>query len=114
MSCPQHLSTRVPQGSVLGPLFFTVYTNDLPQTLQFADISMYADDTALIITGDNMKELEEEAQIELAIVSEWFVANKLTINTTKTKYTAFHSRSKIICNGSVPLHINQCPLELTY
>ena len=75
---------------------------------------MYADDTALIITGDNIKELEEKAQIELAIVPEWFFANKLTINTTKAKYTAFYSRSKIICNGCVSQHINQCPLERTY
>ena len=75
---------------------------------------MYAADTALIITGDNIKELEEKAQIELANVSEWFVANKLTINATKTKYTAFHSHSKMICNGCVSLHISQCPLERTY
>lgn len=75
---------------------------------------MYTDDTALIITGDNIKELEEKAQIELANVSEWFVANKLTINTTKTKYTVFHSHLKIICNSCVSLHMNQCPLKRTY
>lgn len=73
------------QGSVLGPLHFTLYVNDLPQILT-SQLLMYADDVAIIFTGDNEYELQCKLDMELAKISNWFSANKLTINTKETKY----------------------------
>lgn len=61
----QYLNTGVPQGSVLGPLFFSLYINDLPHVLSSSEIIMYADDTALICTADNVLELQRQVNAEL-------------------------------------------------
>ena len=72
----------VPQGSVLGPLLFLLYTNDLSNASNFC-INLFADDTCLSLCNKSLKELNTQCNIEAARVDKWFRANKLTTNAKK-------------------------------
>ena len=76
----------VPQGSTLGPLLFLLYINDLAKASNFA-VSLFADDTCLIISHVNLRSLERICNNELIHIHNWFLANRLTANLTKaSKY----------------------------
>ena len=75
----------MPQGSVLGPLLFTIYINDLPKISKF-ETRLFADDTALIFSDKNVKSLNVKVNSELIKVEHWLNANKLSLNYSKTKY----------------------------
>ena len=75
------------QGSILGPLIFILYVNDIFETLEEKNsVVMYADDTLLISRADNINEVSKKAQKALQSISKWCHANKLSINLAKTKY----------------------------
>ena len=90
-----HSSTRVrvtcgvPQGSVLGPLLFLLYVNDIANSVPRASIKLFADDTNMFITGKTMGELEIKAKTELENINLWLAANKLYLNCDKTCYMIF-------------------------
>ena len=75
----------VPQGSVLGPLLFIIYINDVSNACALANI-LYADDAALMLADNNVKKLKRAVNRELAHLDDWLISNKLTLNLTKTKY----------------------------
>ena len=75
----------VPQGSVLGPLLFIIYINDIPNACALDNI-LYADDAALMLADSNVKKLKRAINRELAQLDDWLISNKLTLNLTKTKY----------------------------
>ena len=72
----------VPQGSVLGPLLFLLYTNDLSYASNFS-INLFADDTCLSMWHKNICILNRQCNIEAARIDEWFKANRLTTNSKK-------------------------------
>ena len=71
-SRPMLVDCGVLQGSILGPLLFTIYVNDLPSVVSQSKINLYADDTALTVTSSNPENLELKLNKPLAEVSEWF------------------------------------------
>jgi hypothetical protein len=81
----------VPQGSVLGPLLFLLYINDLPNATAFFT-SLFADDTGLFFSSCDLDELFKIANSELKKAAVWFGANKLTLNVSKTKYLLFRNK----------------------
>ncbi len=73
----------IPQGSNLGPLFFSICINDLPNCLKHTQASMFADDTNLTYTGSSANEIEHKLNSDSCNVNRWFRANKLTLNNGK-------------------------------
>ena len=87
----QNVTLGVPQGSVLGPLLFLIYVNDLPKATT-CNIKMFADDTSIFINGKDADKLKEQAEICLNDITKWFHANKLIVNNDKTNYVVFSKK----------------------
>ena len=85
----------VPQGSVLGPLLFLLYINDLPMAVPSKIIPiLFADDTSIIITRSNNCELQEAISASLHQLTKWFQENSLSLNVSKTHFLQFHNKNQ--------------------
>ena len=93
-SSPKHIKCGVPQGSILGPLLFLIYINDLPNVCDNTMPFLFADDTNLFISGRNSQKLYEAANIDLNVIAEWLKVNRLSLNVKKTHYMVF-SNTKV-------------------
>ena len=89
------LSCGVPQGTILGPLLFLLYINDLPNCLSNCEPRMHADDTHLTYAGDNVDNIQLHLNQDLENVHNWLRANKLTLNMTKTEFMLIGSRQRL-------------------
>ena len=84
----ENIKCGVPQGFILGPLFFSIYINDLPNISSF-QVRLFVDDACLIYRNKNISQLEQNVNSELVKVNDWLKINKLTVNYLKTKYIMF-------------------------
>ena len=90
------LSYGVPrEGSILGPLLFVLYINDLPQCLVRSNISMYADDTVISTTSSRSDDVMMKIQEDVQRVEQWMKGNQLVLNLTKTKSLLFDTAQKL-------------------
>jgi len=79
----------VPQGSVLGPILFLIYMNDITNSVACSNIKLFADDTNMFVAAKSINELNVNCNIYLHDLNEWFLANKLSPNVSKTCFTLF-------------------------
>ena len=92
----------VPQGSILGPLLFNIFINDLISSGSVFDLVMYADDMTLVSTLEEFRDPRDPENIqrninsELAEVYEWLSLNCLNLNVNKSKFNVFHKHPKVI------------------
>ena len=95
----------IPQGSILGPLLFTIYVNDLPQSVVHGRIKQYTDNTTLYAVSDNHVDLSNSLSMDLAGVTEWVERNGLKLNEAKTQMILLSrkKRSKELENVVVKL-----------
>jgi hypothetical protein len=97
----------VPQGSVLGPLLFLLYINDLPLATAGNAISiLFADDTSLLVIDKSLNTLETKLNASLINVNKWFKSNLLTINFSKTYTMQFAPKNTVPTNASTSLNTN--------
>ena len=112
MSSPKLVKCGVPQGTILGPLLFLLYINDLPNCLYFSQPRMYADDTSLTFASVDLKHIDDCLNYDLNRVYIWLSANKLTLNLTKTEFMLVASRQKLSTFSEIPsFSINDHPVK---
>ena len=109
------IKTGVPQGSILGPLLFLVYMNDIPMCSNIFKFILYADDTSLLNSIRVSMSIECKGNIEfinseISKIFDWLSVNKLSLNVKKTKYMIFRHRNKIIPDF-ITFQINSIPIE---
>jgi hypothetical protein len=95
----------VPQGSVLGPLLFLIYINDLHVAIKYSKTRHFADDTNLLIKNNSLKQLKKHLNFDLRQLCNWLKANKISLNCSKTELIIFRHPNKQI-NYNLKIKIN--------
>jgi len=86
---------EVPQGSILGPLLYLIYIDDIQSSSNILKFVLFADDTIVFLSSPNFLSLVQSINNEPALLSDWFKANKLSPNVAKTKYLLFGSKKLV-------------------
>ena len=95
-----HVTCGVPQRSVLGPLVFLIYINDMSRVSSKLVFYLFADDTSTNFESGNLEQLQKVLNNKLKHVKKWFDVNKLALNIDKTNFVVFHSPQR-------PLYVNE-------
>ena len=107
LSTARDLRCGVPQGSILGPLLFLIYINDLPNCLRAAAPRVFADDTNIPLPVKTLTELKKALISELSKLSCWLKANKLSLNVAKPELMIIGSRQRLsVQNEEVVIRID--------
>ena len=90
------INIGVPQGSVLGPLLFLIYINNLHNIVTYSDIHHFADVTNLLYASKSIKDINRKVNFDLKNIIHWLRANKISLNADKTELILFRSKNKVI------------------
>ena len=87
------ITCGVPQGSILGPMLFLLYINDIVSSASKVDFQLFADDTCIFFSHKDKQILENTLNSELALIHDWLVANKLSLNVSKSNLLTFRNKN---------------------
>ena len=93
LSGPQHTYVGVPQGSILGPLLFLIFINDLFLVIK-NDVDFFANDSTISLAGHKLSTIESSSQSDLKNIEKWCQVNKMIINVEKTKAMVISTKQK--------------------
>ena len=99
------VSVGVPQGSILGPLLFSIFVNDLPSVVSHSQINLYSDDTELHHCGHSLSSVQHGFQCDLDAIYVWLCVNRLQLNVSKSVAMLIGTRQKIN-RHNVSVHIS--------
>ena len=105
------INSGVPQGSILGPILFLLYVNDLSQFIESKNVVLYVDDVNVLVTGNTHQEAENNLKSMIARLMEWASINNLNINVDKSKILYFHLSHQPLTFP--PIIVNSLCLEYT-
>ena len=100
------VTVGVPQGSILGPLLFIIYVNDMPNVIKHCKIILYADDTLLYYSSTSANDINKYVNEDLNLISQWLADNLLTLNCTKSKFLLFGSSSRLKSFTNISIFVN--------
>ena len=111
-STPGNITCGVPQGSILGPLLFLLYINDISQSIE-CEVLLYADDTCLLFQHKNTMVIKEQLNKNFQSLCDWFLDNKLSVHfgEDKTKSILFGSKRKIKNASSLDIEYNNIKIK---
>ena len=101
-----NVNIGIPQGSILGPLLFILYINDLHNVSDKLTLLQFADDSSFFVSGRSLPELFNVLQNEIVKIREWLNNNKLSLNISKTNYMIMTNRKKVQQNDDFQLSID--------
>ena len=105
------LTVGVPQGSILGPLLFMLYLNDLPEAVEKCDTNMYADDTEMEYASESVQEIESAINNDLQLLSDYFKSNKLSLNAKKCQVTLHEHGAQAYCLKTLAMSNRPPPIR---
>ena len=105
------ITCGVPQGSILGPLLFVLYINDIDNDLIHSNVLLYADDTVLYSNHENEAVAHAWISEDLTNLTSWFKLNQLTVNIDKTKMMTFGTRNMLKKSRVPDVHISGTKLK---
>lgn len=110
----EEISSGVPQGSILGPILFSIFINDLPFS-PTSKVDMYADDATISIVADNLLDLGNKANETVSNIYDWCLRNSMVLNESKTKYLLItnYQRRSFLNNPSLKINIGETLIEQT-
>lgn len=106
-SPPTQTNIGIPQGTILGPLLFIIYINDLPCVTSY-QCNLFADDISVVIPKSPNIMFDETINATITLIAKWLTANNLNINVGKTKLIRFYNRKPI--DNEINIHINNEPI----
>ena len=104
----RNVDIGLPQGSVLAPLLFNIYINNIGKVLKYSSIKLFADDALIMISGSNIEEIRDKLQYDLDNLYSWLCVNKLMINIDKTKFMVI---TRKLNSENIVLKINNKEIE---
>ena len=107
----EYVEYGVPQGSVLGPLFFLLYINDIYRAIGCNAVRLFADDASLIIGNRDLQPAKEKTNEMFTKLHRWCLANKLSMNKDKTNFVVFHDKKKFIPENFDCIETENMPIK---
>ena len=112
LSTPGDLTCGVPQGSILGPLLFLLYVNDMEQSVD-SNLLLYADDSCIFFQNKDVKIIKEQLNKDFSNICDWFIDNKLSIHfgDDKTKSILFGNKRRIKTAEKLNIRYNHMEIK---
>ena len=111
---PMPIQFGVPQGSVLGPLLFIMYINDLPLAVRVCNVELYADDTLLFFASKSVRDIESQLTSDLENLISWFHSNFLILNVNKTKIMLIGTYQRLSAADGFSIRTDNTDLDRVY